>query len=518
MVKKTMFSHRHSHIIIILLSMIIGLGIAALVIYSPATHEQITPPAAAQGLGNLEDAFVSVAAKVRPAVVNITAEHVEKRTMPQIPPQLRDFFDQFPWPFGAPEQGPGKKPKEIPFKSESLGSGWIYRDDGYIVTNTHVVQGGTDFQVQLFDKEDDHKYSAKLIGKDPKTDLAILKVDVDRKLPTLSLGSSADARVGQWVMAIGTPFGLDQTVTAGIISAKGRTLPGLSKYIRLGNIIQTDAAINRGNSGGPLVNLRGEVIGINVAIFSPGMVAGNVGIGFAIPSDTARNVIPQLIEHKVVKRGWLGISLDELTPNTRDFYGVDHGALVANIQEDSPAADSDLQVEDVITAVDGNPVKDTWELQQAIGNSPPGTTVELIVVRNKKERTVKVTLGEMPAKYAGLEQPEEATQEPLGTASASTALGVTVRRLTAQDKGQFDDRDLAGVMVTNVSAQGPAAGTLAPGDVISKVNQTPVKSLADWENALEQARKSGKSYVVLYMVRKVDGEILHSIVDINVEW
>jgi len=515
MVKKTMFSHRHSHIIIILLSMIVGLGIAALVIYSPATHEQITPPATAQGLTNLQDAFVEVAARVRPAVVNITAEHVEKSTMPQIPPELRKFFEQFPGPFGSPGQEPGQGEK-IP--SQSLGSGWIYREDGYIVTNTHVVQGGTDFQVQLFDKEDDHKYDAKLIGKDPKTDLAILKVDVDRKLPTLSLGSSADARVGQWVMAVGTPFGLDQTVTAGIISAKGRTLPGLSKYIRLGNIIQTDAAINRGNSGGPLVNLRGEVIGINVAIVSPGMAAGNVGIGFAIPSDTAQNVIPQLIEHKVVKRGWLGIGLDELTANTRDFYGVEHGALVTNIQKDSPAADSNLQVEDVITGVDGKPAKDTWELQQAIGNNPPGTTVELTVVRNKKQRTVTVTLGEMPAKYAGLEQPEEAKEEHPADASASTALGVTVRRVATQDKGDFNDKNLAGMVVTGVDVGGPAYGTLAEGDVISKVNQTTIKGLSDWENALEAARKSAKSYVVLQVARKVDNEVIHSIVDINVEW
>jgi len=514
--KKATFSHRHSHIIIILLSVIVGLGIAAMVIYSPATHEQITPPAAAQGLGNLEDAFVEVAAKVRPAVVNITAEHVEKRTMPTVPPELHDFFKQFPWPFGMPEQGPNNEPKEIPFKSQSLGSGWIYRQDGYIVTNTHVVEGGTDFQVQLFDKEDDHKYNAKLVGKDPKTDLAILKVDVDRKLPTLSLGSSADARVGQWVMAIGTPFGLDQTVTAGIISAKGRTLPGLSKYIRLGNIMQTDAAINRGNSGGPLVNLHGEVIGINVAIFSPTMAAGNVGIGFAIPSDTARNIIPQLIEHKVVKRGWLGIGINELTTNTKDFYGVEHGALVANIQEDSPVATSDLQVEDVIIAVNGEPVKDTWELQQAIGNSPPGTTVELTVVRNKKERTVKVTLGEMPAKYAGLEQPEEAEEEE--AAQGSTVLGVTVRRITNEDRTRFDDRELDGVVVTDVDAGGPAHGKLIKGDVISTVNQTSIESLADWENALEAARASSKSYVVLRVVRKVDDEILHSIVDISVAW
>ncbi len=200
MTSKAMLSHRHSHIIIILLSVLVGMAVAAMVIYSPVTHKQITPPATA-----------------------------------------RDFFKQFPWPFGLPEQEPGEKPKEIPFKTESLGSGWIYREDGYIVTNTHVVEGGTDFQVQLFDQEDDRKYKAKLIGKDPKTDLAVLKVDVGRKLPTLSLGSSADAQVGQWVMAVGTPFGLDQTVTAGIISAKGRFLPGLREYIRLGDIIQTVA-------------------------------------------------------------------------------------------------------------------------------------------------------------------------------------------------------------------------------------------------------------------------------------
>ncbi len=513
MAKNTMFSHRHSHIIIILLSVIVGLGIAAVVMYSPSTHEQITPPASAQGIANLEDAFVEVVAKVRPAVVNITAERVQKRIMPEIPPQLREFFEQFRGPFGIPEGEPGEE-ETIP--SPVAGSGWIYREDGYIVTNTHVVEDGTSFQVQFFDREDDRKYDAELIGKDPKTDLAILKVDVDRKLPTLSLGSSADARVGQWVMAIGSPFHLDQTVTAGIISAKGRSLPGLSKYIRLGDIIQTDAAINRGNSGGPLVNLRGEVIGINVAIFSPGMVAGNVGIGFAIPSDTAQKVLPQLVEHRVVKRGWLGIGIDELSANTRDFYGVDHGALVANIREDSPAADSELQVEDVITAVDGKRVKDTWELQQVIGSTPPDATIEMTVVRNKEEITVEVTLGEMPAKFAGLEEPEEPEEEE--AAQASTALGVTVRPLTGEDRNRFDDKELAGVVVADVDARGPARGKLAEGDVISKVNQASIEGLNDWDNALEAARTSDKSYVVLRVVRKVDGEILHSIVDISVEW
>ncbi len=518
MAKKTMFSHRHSHIIIILLSVLVGLGIAAMVMYSPATHEQLTPPATAQGIANLEDAFVEVVARVRPAVVNITAERLQKRTMlmvPEIPPQLREFFEQFRGPFGMPEGEPGEE-EAIP--TPVAGSGWIYREDGYIVTNTHVVKDGTNFEVQLFDKDDDRKYDAKLIGKDPKTDLAILKIDVDRKLPTLSLGNSTDARVGQWVMAIGSPFHLDQTVTAGIISAKGRSLRGLSKYIRLGDIIQTDAAINRGNSGGPLVNLRGEVIGINVAIASPGMIVGNVGIGFAIPSDTAQGIIPQLIEHKVVKRGWLGIGIEELTANTRDFYGVDHGALVTNIQENSPAADSELQVEDVIIAVDSELVEDTWDLQQIIGSTPPDATIELTVVRNKKERTVKVTLGEMPAKYAGLEQPEEAKEEHPADASGRTALGVTVRPLTNEDRTRLDVRPFRGVIVTDVAAQGPARGKLTKGDLIITVNQVLIEDLADWDTALQTARKSDKSYVVLRVVRKVDGEILHTIVDISVKW
>jgi len=260
------------------------------------------------------------------------------------------------------------------------------------------------------------------------------------------------------------------------------------------------------------------VIGINVAIFSPGMVAGNVGIGFAIPSDTARAVIPQLIEHKVVKRGWLGIGIDELTPNTRDFYGVDHGAVVNNIQEDSPAADSDLQVEDVITAVNGKPIKDTWELQQVIGNTPPGTTVELTVVRNKKERVVKVTLGEMPAKYAGLEEPKQGEEEHPATASASTALGVTVRRITNEDRARLGDKQLDGVVVTDVDMGGPAYGKLAQGDVISKVNQTSIRGLNDWEKALNAARASGKSYVVLRVIRKIGDEVVHRIVDISVKW
>ncbi len=524
MAKSSLLSHRHSHIIIILLAVLVGFAGAAVVLYSPKAQQQITPPVSAQGLADLENAFVAVAEKARPAVVNITAERVAegRRSFRVIPDdELRKFFDQFRRRFGEP---PESKPREegeeeqSPFKTQSLGSGWIYGEDGYIVTNTHVVKGGTNLKVQLFDKKgDDRNYPAKLVGTDPKTDLAVLKIDAPRKLPTLKLGSSEDAKVGQWVMAVGTPFALDQTVTVGVISAKGRTLRDpRTPYIRLGDIIQTDAAINRGNSGGPLLNLRGEVIGINVAIYTPGMVAGNVGIGFAIPSDTAKRIVPQLIEYKIVKRGWLGISIDDLTHNKKDFYGVDHGALVTMIHEDSPAAKGGLQVEDVIVEVDGEPIEDTWELQETIGNSPPGATITLKVIRNKREESVELKLGEMPARYAGLEKPEEPEKEEVEKASG--ALRVTVRSVTAEDKAEFDDADLTGVVVAKVHRDSPAAAKLAVGDVVTKLNQTPVENLDDWETAVEEAKKGGQPYIVLRLSRKLGDEVVQTIVDIDVDW
>ncbi len=525
MAKTSLLGHRHSHIIIILLSMLIGFAVAAVVIYSPPAQQQVTPPAAAQGLADLEEGFIGVADRVRPAVVNISAE----RAVPSRELDLKDFFDKFPWPFGQgpddefrfpfrQDQDKDKQDEEPPPMAHSLGSGWIYSEDGYIVTNNHVIKDASDIKVRLFDKKSDEQdYEAEVVGVDPKTDLAVLKIDAPRKLPTLQLGSSADARVGQWVVAVGSPLGWDQTVTVGVISAKGRILNDPhSPYIRLGDLIQTDAAINRGNSGGPLVNLRGEVVGINVAIAASGMMGGNIGIGFAIPADTAKNIVPQLISEGVVKRGWLGIGIEDLTPNTKDFYGVDHGALVTAIHEDAPAADSDLRVEDVIVAVNGKPVNKTWDLQQAIGNAPPGATVTLQVIRDKKEATVEVKLGEMPGKYAGRPEPEE--PEEIKPEKPSGALGVTVRSITAQDKRKFDDKNLAGVVVAKVNRGGPAAGSLMVGDVVSKVDRTPVASLDDWEKALEEAKEDGESYIVLRVSRILGDEVAHLIVDIDVDW
>jgi len=314
-----------------------------------------------------------------------------------------------------------------------MGSGWIYREDGYIVTNAHVVRDEVKLTVRLHDKlGDENEYPAQLIASDPKTELAVIKVDAGRKLPTLKLGNSRDLKVGQFAMAVGAPFGLDQTFTSGVISAKGRFLPGQSDYIRIGDIIQTDASINPGNSGGPLVDLDGNVVGVNVAIASSGPVAGNVGIGFAIPADTATDVIPQLIENKKVARGWLGISIGDMTDNMRDFYGVpDGGVLVQGIRPDGPAANTDLKVDDVIVAVNGQKATDTWELQKTVSSVRPGGEVTLDVVRDKKPLQVKIKLAEMPAKYTGLEEPQPgkpAGKQPEAVVEGK-ALGITVKAL-----------------------------------------------------------------------------------------
>ncbi len=517
------FAHRHSHIIIILLAAILGGIVTLLVLYGFRGTPVATPPVHAQSSGTaeaVERAFVRVAEHTLPAVVNISAERVERISEPGMPDELKDLFKRFPFPFEfkfGPEEE-GGQPLER--KARSLGSGWIYSPDGYIVTNWHVVRGAKEIKVTLHDKKgDDRKYPAKLVGRDPRSELAVLKIDVDRKLPTLKLGDSDAVKVGQWALAFGAPFSLEQTVTVGIISAKGRfleDLPGLSKYVRIGDVLQTDAAINPGNSGGPLVNLRGEVIGINVAIVSPGfMVPGNVGIGFAIPSNTAKHVIPQLIKSGRVARGWLGIFIRDLTPNLREYYGApEGGALVTGIKPDGPAAKSDLKEDDVIVAVNGKPVRDTWELQKAIADTRPGSTVTLDVIRNKKRIRIKVKVGEMPAKYAGLET-EEKEKAPTTTAM----LGLQVGEVTKQLREDMDLPDVQGVVILRVQPDSPAYGLLDRGDVITEINGVRVNDLDDYRQALEKARKSKAKFLVIKFVRKTEeGEVIKGVVDVTPKW
>ncbi|MBD3292073.1 MAG: PDZ domain-containing protein, partial [Armatimonadia bacterium] len=421
--------HRHAHMIIILVSILIGLVIGMVACNMPAQTTTSVEAQDAPSAAQLESEFTAVAEKVLPAVVRINVEAGgqmpgrggEAPDMEDVPERFREFFRQFPF-FGDPgEDGEGGMQQMPMPPRQGVGSGWIYSADGYIVTNAHVVSDASKVTVVLHDRGDDEQeVEATVVGRDPRTDLAVVKVDVGRDLPHLQLGNSDNLKVASWVMAVGAPLQLEQTVTVGVVSAKGRiiepdpTMP----FLRLGDIIQTDASINPGNSGGPLVNLRGEVVGINVAYAAPGRI-GNIGIGFAIPAATANRIVPRLIEGEQIARGWLGVKIEDLNENLQQFYGVDYGVRIAGIDDGAPAADSELQVDDIVIAADGEPVRDTWDLQQAVGQTEPGATIELTVMRNKQERTIDVTLGTMPAQYAGLpteETEEEAEQEdwPLG--------------------------------------------------------------------------------------------------------
>jgi serine protease Do len=505
-------SHRHSHLIIILVSVLIGMLITTVACNLPR-QEGATTAALAQGVGDLEEAFVKVAETTLPAVVSINVE--ERGTMPGAPESrdLEELFRRwFPWGEPPGEQDEDQStPEPRQYRRQGMGSGWIYSDDGYIVTNAHVVAGATKVTVTLYDRDNDNReYSATVVGTDPSTELAVIKVDAGRKLPTLRLGDSDNARIGSWVMAVGAPYQLEQTVTAGVISAKGRSL-ATTEFRGVGDVIQTDAAINPGNSGGPLVNLRNEVVGINVA-YRP---SWNAGIGFAIPSNRALRVIPELIENKKVARGWLGVILDdELTPNLKEYYGAEEGgALVAMVQEGSPAAASDLHDEDVIAAVDGKPIRDNWSLQKVIGDTKPGTTVRLTVIRDKKQIQVELKLGEIPERYVGRPQP---TEEP--ARGQEELLGLTVTDITEAlaEKNKLS-RD-SGVVITDVAPDSPAADAAEPGDVILKVNKEDVKTVADYKRAVEEAKQDKAQFVVLHLERRVNDEVIVDVADVPTNW
>jgi len=516
MTNRDSISHRHSHLIIILLSVLIGIVLATLACKLPQ-RQGSGSAAVAQELADLEDGFVTVADRTLPAVVSIRVEETGTRFAPG-PEDLQEFFKRWFFRRQGPEDedGDGGQPQRQPqqYKQEGMGSGWIYSEDGYIVTNAHVVAGASKVMVRLYDQDgDDREFSATVVGTDPRTELAVIKVDAGRKLPTLKLGDSDRARVGSWVMAVGAPYRFEQTVTVGVISAKGRFMSTVA-HGGVGDVIQTDAAINPGNSGGPLVNLRGEVIGISVAYYAPSQIAGSAGIGFAVPAGAGKQVIPQLIEHKRVARGWLGVQIKDLSPNLKEYYGAkDGGALVTSVEDDTPAAKSDLQAEDVIVAVNGARTPDSWSVQKAIGNAAPGVKVELTVVRNKKEQKVAVKLGEMPDRYAGLEPAAEET-----TAAKEAALGLTVVDITKSLAEQQNLPRESGVVVKDVAQNSPAARKIEPGNVIVKLNGQEIKSVADYNQAIEQAEKGKVEFVVLQIERREGERVTLDVVDIPTEW
>ncbi len=464
--------------------------------------------------GDAPSSFADMAEELLPAVVNISSTQkipegpeagpVPDRggapdTMPEMPefPEgspFQEFFNEF-------MQRRNQQMQALP--ASSLGSGFIIdADKGYIVTNNHVIKDSDDIKVTL---HDDSIVPAKVLGSDEKTDLAVLQADLKgHKISAAKFGDSDVLRVGDWVLAIGNPFGLGGTVTAGIVSARKRDIQA-GPY---DDFIQTDASINRGNSGGPMFNMKGEVIGINTAIYSPS--GGSVGIGFAIPATLARPVISQLVEFGKTKRGWIGVRIQSVTPEIAESLGLkkSRGALVAGVTEQGPAAKSGIKMGDVITSFNKVDVTEMRNLPRIVADTEIGTSVPVTVWRDGKDIDLKITVGELEkAEEEGLVQSGPADQPaPAVKGEALPDLGLSLAPVNAETKAQFAlPEETTGLVVTNIDPKGDALRKgMAEGDVIAEMNQTPVATIADAKKALEDAKKSERGSILLLVSRAGD--------------
>jgi serine protease Do len=421
---------------------------------------------------------------LQPSVVNIsTTNVVKKRQAPFNSPfespfgggpddPFEDFFKKF---FeGGPQQE---------FRQKGLGSGFIISKDGFIVTNNHVIEKANDIEIIL---ESGKKYQAQIIGKDPKTDLALLKIEPEEDLPAISFGRSDVLDIGDWVIAIGNPFGLGHTVTAGIVSAKGRSL-GLGSY---DDFIQTDAAINPGNSGGPLFNLDGEVVGVNTAIFARAQ-----GIGFAIPAAIAVNIIDQLRSNGKVVRGWLGVLVQQITPEIAQSLGLQEtkGALVADITPDGPAEKAGIKRRDVIIGFDDTEINEMSELPKSVAATPPGTKSEIILLREGKKKKISVLLGQLPeiiAKKPKIEEKKDVEND----------LGLAVQEISPIIQKRLNLQDSQGVIIVNVRRASPAwnAG-LRKADIIVEINKKEIKDIEEYKNIINKIKQDES---LLFLVRR----------------
>jgi serine protease Do len=468
-------------------------------------------PAARSSKALALPSFADIAEQAKPAVVNISTSQTVKNPMRGFGPFQGPGQFRGPGGPGGPG-GEGQSPfgendpfeqffrrftPQMPksFKQRSLGSGFILNADGTIVTNSHVVEHADEILVKLSSKE--HQFKAKVLGTDPKTDLALIKIEPEgATIPAIKLGDSGQVRVGDWVMAIGNPFGLEQTVTAGIVSAKGRVI-GQGPY---DDFIQTDASINPGNSGGPLLDQQGDVVGINSAIFSES--GGNMGIGFAIPSNLAKSIVDQLKTKGKVVRGWLGVMIQDVTEDLASSFKLSdpHGALVSSIKEGSPGAKAGLERGDIIVEYDGHAVKSSHELPTMVASTPIGKDVEVEVLRDGQEKTVKVKIEEMPKGAGG---PEEEGEEE--AAPAGEKLGLMVAPVTPDVAKELGIEPGAGVVVRGVKSGSTAEeGGLRPGDVILEVNRKPVKSVEDFKDAVGKSKAGGS---LLFLVRRGDATL-----------
>lgn len=439
-------------------------------VFIPATRGAYAAPQGPASFADLADGLKDV-------VVNISTTQVVKENpmqpfMGQNSP-FREFFgdDFFKRFFGDQPQGQ--------MKTHALGSGFIIDEDGLILTNNHVVEKADEIKIKTASGKE---YDAKVVGRDPKTDIALIKISADGKLPKgAKLGDSEAIRVGDWVMAVGNPFGLGNTVTAGIISAKGRII-GAGPY---DDFLQTDAAINPGNSGGPLFNMNGEVVGINTAIVAQGQ-----GIGFATPINMAKEILPQLKTGKVI-RGWLGIMIQDITPELAESFGITEtkGVIVADVVPDSPAEKAGLKRGDIVKSLNGKLVDNAHVLSRSVAALGPDSSATLEVIRDGKSKEVKLTIGTMP---------EEGPEQKRGSPKTESAWGITVQNITPEMAQRFGmDENETGVVVTELQPNTPAAeARLRPGDVIKEVNRQKVQNVRDYKQ-ITQKMKKGESLLLL---------------------
>ena len=436
------------------------------------------------------DSFADLAERLLPSVVNIsTTQVIEGRRgmeLPKLPPgsPFEDFFKEF---FDR------NQPEQRSRRATSLGSGFIVDTKGYIVTNNHVIQDADEITVIMHDNT---RLKAKLVGRDTKTDLAVLKIEPKGKLTAVKFGDSDVARVGDWVVAIGNPFGLGGTVTAGIISARGRDINS-GPY---DDFIQTDASINRGNSGGPMFNLKGDVIGINTAIFSPS--GGSVGIGFAIPASTAAPVIKSLIKHGQVRRGWLGVHIQAVTEEIAETLGLKEatGALVANVIPDGPAAKAKVQAGDVILTFNNRKVGKMRRLPRFVADTEVGKTVPIEIWRNNEKITLEAKIEELEDSSTEVAAKTPGSKKETGEKTVK-ALGLRLSSITDRAKKKFSlDKEAKGVVVLQVDEEGPAAEKgIRPGDIIVEISQREVTGPADVEKMVAEAKKAGRKSVLLLL-------------------
>ena len=458
----------------------------------PATAVSSNLYAAAPTQSKPEYDFATIAEKVAPAVVSVEAEKVERVQMRSM---LDDpFFEDF-WRFFGEPRG-----REQERRSTARGSGFFITSDGYLITNNHIVENAETVTVRTLDK---NEYKADVVGTDPDSDVALLKVD-KKNIAYMALGDSTQCRPGEWVLAIGNPLSFEHTVTAGIISAKGRQLLGGPTYQ---NFIQTDAAINPGNSGGPLVNMQGEVIGINSMISTT--TGGSIGIGFAIPTELAKKVVKQLREHGKVIRGYLGVSgiypVDEGVRKSLDI-DVKQGALVRDVESGTPADKAGMKPYDVIVAIDGVPVKDHNDLLIKIADIAPGTTVDIKVVRKGgEEKVLKVKIGER--------ETDEEGQQP--TTSSEKDIGFKVRELTPRLASRYGYQTEEGLIITEVTQYSEADRKgIQRGDIILEVNQVKMEAVRDLENILKKT-KAGDA-IMLLVRRESNGRSTDFIVTLSI--